>query len=121
MLEVERFTTPPGSWVPDRAELTPAGRRFVNRLRGRVIAVAGARCDGHVAGDGAGTGLAVSLQRARVICHRLRQLGMTGTPRLVAHGNRDPIASNRTEPGRARNRRVEVTLRHQPGKLIFGD
>ena len=121
MLKVERFTTPPGSWEPGEPVLTPAGRRFVQRLRGKVVAVARARCDGHIAGDGPSVGFAVSLRRARVICEQLRQFGMTGTLRLVAHSNRDPIATNRTEEGRSRNRRVEVTLRHRPAPLIFGD
>jgi hypothetical protein len=47
LLQVERFTTPPGAWVPDEATLTPRGERFLRSLRGKLIAVAGLRCDGH--------------------------------------------------------------------------
>jgi alpha-tubulin suppressor-like RCC1 family protein len=122
ILAVERFTTPPGSWLPDKAVLTASGRRFLQSLRGKLIAVSSARCDGYAARAGdAGTpghALAVSLGRARVVCRSLRRFGVTVKPRLVAHGKDDPIASNASEPGRARNRRVKVTVRHRPSALL---
>jgi alpha-tubulin suppressor-like RCC1 family protein len=121
ILAVERFTTPPGSWVPDEAVLTPSGRRFLQTLRGKLIAVTSARCDGYAAGArDAGTpghALAVSLGRARVMCRSLRRFGVTVKPKLVAHGKHDPIASNAGESGRAENRRVEVTVTHTPRSL----
>ena len=35
----ERFTTPAGAWIPERAILTARGRSFVRSLRGNLIAV----------------------------------------------------------------------------------
>ena len=115
ILRVEHFTTPAGSWLPDRAGLTARGRSFVRRLRGKLVAVAGLRCDGYEADvrpSSAGT-TRRSLARAAAMCAALRKLGVDARPRLVGHGDADPIESNATESGRAKNRRVEVTVTHR--------
>ncbi len=39
-------------------------------------------------------------------------LGVDAPQRIVGRGDVRPIASNRTEAGRAANRRVEVTVTH---------
>ena len=116
ILRVEHFTTAAGSWVPGQAELTARGRRFVRGLRGKLIAVASLRCDGHDAGL-RGTSVTtsrLSLARAATMCDALRTLGVRPRPRLAGHGSSDPIASNATRSGRAKNRRVEVTITHRP-------
>jgi Bacterial Ig-like domain len=114
VLRVERFTTPAGSWVAGRAGLTARGRAFVHRLRGRLIAVTDLRCDGHDANlrGTAVTSSRLSRARAAVMCHALRQLGVRARPRLAGHGESEPITSNTTASGRAKNRRVEVTITH---------
>jgi outer membrane protein OmpA-like peptidoglycan-associated protein len=119
ILRVERFTTPPGSFVPDQAALTLRGERFLRRLRGKLIAVASLRCEGHSA-DVQGTvdtTSPLSRARAAAICQALRQLGVRAQPRLAGHGDSEPIASNANESGRAENRRVEVTVTHRPRRL----
>ena len=112
ILAVERITTPPGSWVAGRAELTAAGRRFVRSLRARMVGVTGLRCDGHVARPEGEprpeVATALSRARAALVCGKEAQ--------LVAHGNKDPIASNAGEKGREQNRRVEITVRHTEAK-----
>jgi subtilisin-like proprotein convertase family protein len=112
ILPVERITTPRGSWVPDRAELTAVGRRFVRSLQKRMVGVTSLRCDGHVARpEGAPRpefAMALSRARAAVVCGK--------EAKLVAHGNKNPIASNANEKGRAKNRRVEVAVRHNEAK-----
>ena len=116
ILRVEHFMTPAGSWVPDQAKLTARGRSFVRGLRGKLIAVASLRCDGHEA-DLRGTSdntSRLSLARAATMCGALRTLGVRPRPRLAGHGSSDPIASNATRSGRAKNRRVEVTITHRP-------
>jgi hypothetical protein len=114
ILAVEHFTTPPGSWVPDRAGLTVRGRSFVRGLRGKLFAVASLRCDGHDANVRANslTSLRLSRARAAVMCDALRQLGVHARPLLAGHGDSQPIASNATGSGRAQNRRVQVTITH---------
>jgi outer membrane protein OmpA-like peptidoglycan-associated protein len=115
ILRVEHFTTPAGSWAPDQAKLTARGRSFVRALRGKLIAVASLRCDGHDA-DLRATSVTtsrLSLARAATMCDALRTLGVRPRPRLAGHGSSDPIASNATRSGRAKNRRVEVTITHR--------
>jgi hypothetical protein len=116
ILGVERFTTPAGSWVPDRASLTARGRSFVRGLRGKLIGVTSLRCDGHDANARATLVASVRLSRARatVMCEALRQLGVRAQPQLAGHGDSQPIASNTTGAGRAQNRRVEVTITRRP-------
>jgi FtsP/CotA-like multicopper oxidase with cupredoxin domain len=115
ILRAEHFTTPAGSWLPDQATLTARGRSFVRRLRGKLVAVAGLRCDGYEANvrpRSARTSRR-SLARAATMCAALRELGVNARSRLVGHGDADPIASNAGESGRAKNRRVEVTVTHK--------
>jgi hypothetical protein len=119
ILRVEHFTTPAGSWVPDEATLSARGRSFLRSLRGKLIAVASLRCDGHDANvrATAATSSRLSLARAAVMCDALRELGVRSPPKLAGHGDSEPITSNATESGRAENRRVEVTVTHRPRRL----
>jgi proprotein convertase P-domain-containing protein len=108
ILAVERISTPPGSWLADRAALTRAGAAFVRRLHARLFGVASLRCDGYAAlPEGPAEPAfadALSLTRAEIVCGR--------GAKLIGHGSADPIASNGDEAGRAANRRVAVTVRH---------
>jgi hypothetical protein len=119
ILRVEHFTTPPGSWLPDRATLTTRGRSYVRRLRGKLVAIASLRCDGYEADVRSSSDATshLSLARAAAMCAALRELGVDTRPRLVGHGDTDPIARNASESGRAKNRRVEVTVTHKPEPL----
>jgi parallel beta-helix repeat protein len=119
VLAVEHTVTAPGSWVPDLPLLTPAGQRFVDQLRKRMVAIVRIRCDGYTATwlPSPANPMALSLQRAAMICgHLKRSGGFTTKPRLVPHGRSNPIASNSTEAGRAANRRVAVTFVHRLAK-----
>src|SRR5262249_30050088 len=76
ILQVERFTTPPGSWVPDQPILTPTGIGFIQTLRGKLIAVSHVRCVGYtalVAGDRVDP-IALGLARAKLTLALLRRL-----------------------------------------------
>jgi phosphate transport system substrate-binding protein len=54
--------------------------------------------------------LALSKDRAKAVAEQLRSRGITPTL-VTGYGKELPVASNETEPGRERNRRVEVWVR----------
>jgi VCBS repeat-containing protein len=112
ILAVERFVTPPGSWLPNQAALSTRGRHFLRSRRARLIAVAAVRCDGYSANVRAHSPNAkrISLARAALACAALKHRGIHTT--AAGHGDARPIASNSTAAGRARNRRVEITITH---------
>jgi outer membrane protein OmpA-like peptidoglycan-associated protein/nitrous oxidase accessory protein NosD len=114
VLQIEHTTTPSGSWVPDKAILTPAGQRFLKSLAKRMVAATRIRCDGHTAAWAASPvdATALSRARARLVCARLRRKGVVVEISVVPHGNASPIATNTTEAGRAINRRVGVSIVH---------
>ncbi|PCH93597.1 MAG: hypothetical protein COB85_06725 [Bacteroidetes bacterium] len=55
--------------------------------------------------------LELSLKRANFIAEYVESKGISGDDLVVeGHGSDRPLASNTTEDGRSKNRRVEVTL-----------
>ncbi|MGH3338573.1 MAG: hypothetical protein ACRDPL_07065 [Propionibacteriaceae bacterium] len=84
----------------------------MHSLRARMVGVTGLRCDGHVARPEGEPrperAMALSRARAAVVCGK--------EAKLVAHGSKNPIASNAGEKGREQNRRVEITVRHTEAK-----
>jgi outer membrane protein OmpA-like peptidoglycan-associated protein len=120
LMEAERFTTPAGSFLPNKAALTPRGERFLRSVRGKLIAVASLRCDGYGASLRARPLLVgpLSLARAKLICAALRRLAPGAAPiAAVGRGASHPVASNHSESGRAANRRVVVTVMHRPTRV----
>jgi hypothetical protein len=119
LLAVEHVVTPPGSWTPNEAALSARGRRFLRSLRTRLVAVASVRCDGYSAKvrEESINATRISVDRAAAVCAALRRFGVTGPRTVAGHGDARSIASNTTAAGRARNRRVEVTIRHRPTRL----
>jgi outer membrane protein OmpA-like peptidoglycan-associated protein len=68
---------------------------------------------GHAAGAGYAAGRKqLSEDRAKTVAERLIALGARAPDRVraVGFGDEKPIADNATEAGRARNRRVEITI-----------
>ena len=118
VLAIERVVTTPGSWIPDLPVLTPLGQSFVATLAKRMLLIEGIRCDGYTATwpPSLVDRMVLSRERAQLVCAQLKRVGgFKATPRLVPHGNANPIASNETETGRAVNRRVVVTFIHRIG------
>jgi outer membrane protein OmpA-like peptidoglycan-associated protein len=65
-------------------------------------------------GDGH-SNLILSRQRAEAVAVRLRELGVNSSRiRSDWKSSDDPVASNQTEAGRAKNRRVTITLSEAP-------
>jgi hypothetical protein len=119
LLQLERFTTPPGSFLPGAAALSARGERFLRSLRGRLVAVAALRCEGHAARLQAAPVASgpLSLARAALLCRALQRLGVRAHASVVGRGNAQPLASNASKPGRAENRRVLVTVTHRARRL----
>lgn len=74
--------------------------------------------DGHTDNTGSnGTNDALSFRRANAVKRFLADMGANPKRTVaVGHGSRQPIADNNTAEGRAKNRRVIMTLRHSGGK-----
>jgi outer membrane protein OmpA-like peptidoglycan-associated protein len=68
--------------------------------------------DGYTDNQGSNDGMALSQQRADAVARILRQDLRNENINVVAtgHGEADPVASNNTAAGRAKNRRVTITL-----------
>ena len=102
----------------DRAGLTPEAERTVGEItevlrdvRGRPISV-----EGHT--DSVGTVVynkQLSLRRAESVASDLRRQGISeGQISVTGYGEGSPIATNNSDEGRARNRRVEIIVENVP-------
>ncbi len=54
---------------------------------------------------------ALSKKRANAVKNSLRKQGVTGKIKTVGHGTKNPVASNKTSEGRARNRRAVIKIK----------
>jgi outer membrane protein OmpA-like peptidoglycan-associated protein/nitrous oxidase accessory protein NosD len=115
VLQVEQVVTAPGTFLPDKAVLTPTGKEFLRRVRLLATNPLLLRCDGYTAvyPTSPVNAHTLSTQRAQVACRTLKQTHLLRPARLVPHGHNDPIATNSTEAGRSVNRRVVITLVHR--------
>ncbi|HFC93351.1 MAG TPA: OmpA family protein [Leucothrix mucor] len=99
------------------AQLTTRGQNRLNKLAYDIQAssmkVKGLQIVGHT--DDVGndqSNLALSLARANSVADYLQNLGVSRhIMRLDGKGESSPIASNQTEYGRAKNRRVEIIIK----------
>jgi outer membrane protein OmpA-like peptidoglycan-associated protein len=106
------------AFAPGQAGLRPAAKaglgklvEFVDRDESKPI-----RIEGHTDSSGnAQANLALSRRRAEAVRDALIAAGVTaGRISVVGLGETHPVASNATEQGRARNRRVDVILLDTP-------
>lgn len=97
---------------PDEAVLLPDESPRLSGIADVLGPLSGVRflVVGHTADVGTREGrIALSLERARVIAEELTRRGISGDLiDLEGRGATEPVASNETEAGRARNRRVEI-------------
>jgi len=103
------YTLAGNAFGSGRATLTTEAnaslRRLAQELGGRRVEVVGfTDSQGEAAAN-----LRLSQRRADAVAAILREAGIEATAQ--GRGEADPVADNATEQGRARNRRVEVTVR----------
>ncbi|MEX3985130.1 OmpA family protein [Paraburkholderia sp. EG287A] len=98
----------------DRYNLKPDARRIVERV-GQTLGGAGlnsVRIYGYSDGEGSNAyDLELSRRRAEVVALELVDTGLPAEHiEIIAKGKRDPVGDNRTEAGRAQNRRVAIVV-----------
>lgn len=98
----------------DSDELLPEERGRLEQIAQILMSADGAKflIEGHTASTGNPKGeMNLSVQRARSIAQSLERLGIDGG-RFICKGSggTKPVAPNTTEEGKAKNRRVEITI-----------
>jgi len=107
-----RLTIESLRFVADRAVLLPDERPRLDAIAAALATVEGSRflVVGHTADVGTPESqLALSIDRAELVASELGRRGVSPERMDVeGRGGTEPVASNDDEPGRARNRRVEI-------------
>jgi len=100
-----------------RDTFTPEARRQLDQLLRDLLVASGAVVEIHGHTDSAGNpqaNLSLSEARAFAVKKWLEDQSSANFPegriRVFSHGQQNPVASNSTEEGRARNRRVEIVI-----------
>ena len=103
---------------PGQATFSPDAKKLLGQLSGDILVASGTVVEIHGYTDSQGshaTSLPLSQARAGAVKHYLEVLHPVNFPqgrvRVFAHGEANPVASNATADGRAKNRRVEIILR----------
>lgn len=110
-----------GMFRSGRTDLMPRGMRAMLRIARRLVGVPAIRCTGHTDSIGpAAYNQALGLARARVTCRFLRRHGVRSRMRIASAGEHHPRATNRTARGRARNRRVDISVTCDGGRRSAG-
>lgn len=100
-----------GMFVADDATPTAAARTSVARIARQVGAAKRVVCSGFTSGvRTTAFGRRLSRARAQAVCRLLKANGVRAQFVWTGRGNANPIASNATEAGRERNRRVELAI-----------
>lgn len=108
-----KVTPATGIFTHQSATLTTAARAWVKATAKQLDGAKSVRCTGHTARSGKGIPEAnrrLGLRRAKAICGALKRAGVKVTTSTVTAGETQPRSSNRTAAGRAKNRRVELTV-----------
>lgn len=108
----------PDGFASGKTEIRPSLASALDAVAPVLASEAGAavKVVGHTDSQGSEMiNLQLSIKRAEAVAEYLRQRGIA-LDRLSAdgRGEADPLTSNATEEGRARNRRIELVLTRQP-------
>jgi outer membrane protein OmpA-like peptidoglycan-associated protein len=91
------------------AKVSPAGVKTIKALGKTVKGAAEAECDGYTDNVGtAAANLKLGLARAKAVCAILAPY--VKRTKSVSYGEADPVATNKTAAGRAKNRRVVIKV-----------
>jgi OOP family OmpA-OmpF porin len=107
----------------DSAELTDRGKEAIEAYRKELKPEIAQAYAGIIIGHTDSTGdpnynMGLSVRRAQAVSDHLVSTGVEAEKlRIVGRGDNDPIASNDTAEGRARNRRVEIIAIAEPRAL----
>ena len=105
----------PVAFASSAAEIDAAGKRAIDELARIAGTCAGSTIQIHGHTDGAGSAAAnkrLSEKRARAVADELIKSGIDARRlEMIGHGATAPIAPNTTAEKRARNRRIEFTLK----------
>jgi outer membrane protein OmpA-like peptidoglycan-associated protein len=97
----------------DSARLSATGRGALRDVARDLRGGGDVAVTGHTDARGsAAYNRALSLRRARAVARALRAAVPALRVRVAGVGETQPVASNRRAAGRARNRRVEIEVRH---------
>lgn len=108
------YTLDGTAFAAGKAELTAAARARLVRLSAQLPASGTIRIEGHTDSSGSdAANLALSQQRADAVRRALAEAGVAAARmQAVGRGEADPITDNGTAEGRARNRRVEISVKN---------
>lgn len=106
------YTLPGDSFASGSTQLTAAARAGLRQLATLAGARKRLRIEAHTDGQGAdAANLALSQKRADAVRRVLQEAGIaSGRMTALGKGEAAPVADNATPEGRARNRRVEISL-----------
>jgi outer membrane protein OmpA-like peptidoglycan-associated protein len=112
---IQTLSTPAGSFVPGSSRLTMVGTTFIKSLAAKLGQVRRIVLTGYTANYGLGVTLeanALSMARAQAVRAELEHDGIKVSFQTLSGATRDPISSNSTASGRARNRRTAIEIVH---------
>ncbi len=107
------------SFENNSAELKPGSEQVLDQAAQVIIASPGVRVEVQAHTDSVGSkkyNQKLSEKRASSVREYLISKGVSATQlESKGYGETDPVLSNETEDGRARNRRVELKVKRSPG------
>lgn len=116
-----KVTPATGIFADRSAQLTSSARAWVKTTAKQLGSAQSVRCVGHTSRSRGGSPEAIrrsanhrlGLARAKAICAELKRAGVKVKTTTATAGETKPRSSNRTAGGRAKNRRVELTVTYR--------
>lgn len=112
LLKLNRLLVPSdGMFDTGRSTLNSSGRKVLAEVLAQISSPTTVECVGYTDSQGSKpSNYRLGAARAQTVCDDLRSSGLNATFTYASGGESDPVASNKTAQGRARNRRVVLNL-----------